>query len=80
MKVVSKNTMYVMYGLAFAGLFSFLGWMVYYTWTLGSDEDDYNIVCISGHEYWRANFSYKGFLGIKLDDDGKPVSCNRYGS
>lgn len=49
--------------------------LAYRTWALGGIEKDYNIVCLGGHEYWRANFMAKGFLGIKLDDNGKPISC-----
>ena len=48
---------------------------VYKTQTLGSVEKDYSIVCIGGHEYWRATFTTKGFIGIKLNDDGTPVNC-----
>ena len=47
----------------------------YKTFTLGGDEKDYNIICLGGHEYWRANFMAKGFLGIKLSYEGKPISC-----
>jgi len=49
--------------------------MTYHLWTLGDAEEDYSIVCLGGHEYWRANFATKGFLGIKLDRDGKSVEC-----
>jgi hypothetical protein len=52
-----------------------LGSLVYHIWTFGDDESDYSIVCLGGHQYWRANFAAKGFLGIKLDDAGKPVMC-----
>lgn len=45
------------------------------TWTLGATDDDYEIVCIGGHEYNYASFAAKGFLAIKLDDDGKPIKC-----
>jgi hypothetical protein len=54
-----------------------LGSVVYQVWTLGDEESDYDIVCLGGHQYWRANFAAKGFLGIKLDDAGKPVACIR---
>ena len=54
----------------------FAGWMATKTWTLGNTEDDYEIVCLGGHEYYRANFAAKGFLGIKLDSNGKPLNCN----
>jgi hypothetical protein len=53
----------------------FAGWMIHKTWTLGDAENDYEIVCLGGHEYYRANFAAKGFLGIKLDDNGKPCKC-----
>lgn len=49
--------------------------MIYKTWALGSDEDDYGVICIGGHEYWRANFTVKGFLAVKLNNDGTPVKC-----
>ena len=47
----------------------------YRTWTLGSDKNDYDIICLEGHEYYKASFSGKGFLGIKLDVNGKPCRC-----
>lgn len=53
----------------------FAGWMGYTVWTLGDADDDYDIVCLGGHEYYRANFAAKGLLGIKLDDNGKPWKC-----
>ena len=64
-----------LYGTAVAVVFAVIAGIAYYTWTLGSDEDDYHIVCISGHEYYRANFAYKMAVSIKLNDDGKPVKC-----
>jgi hypothetical protein len=51
------------------------GTMLHHIWTLGDNESDYSIVCLGGHQYWRANFATKGFLGIRLDDTGKPVAC-----
>ena len=45
------------------------------TWTLGGNESDYHVVCIGGHEYYRANFLQKMGIAPKLDDDGKPVRC-----
>jgi len=48
---------------------------IYKVWTLGEDEEDYEIICLGGHEYWRANFAAKGFLAVKLTDDGRPVEC-----
>ena len=50
--------------------------VVYYAITLGSHEDDYTIICLDGHEYWYATIAYKGFLGIKLDPEGKPIPCD----
>lgn len=47
------------------------------TWTLGDKEADYKIVCIGGHEYYWANFAYKGLLGIRLSNNGKPIKCNK---
>lgn len=49
--------------------------IAYYNFTLGSDESDYEIVCVYGHEYYRANFMTKIALGIKLDVNGKPIKC-----
>jgi hypothetical protein len=51
------------------------GSAVYKLWTLGSNEDDYEIICLGGHEYWRANFAAKGFLAVKLLDNGQPSKC-----
>lgn len=45
------------------------------TWTSGSVEDDYRIICIGGHEYYRINFFYKTTLAIRMDDNGKPIQC-----
>lgn len=53
-----------------------VGRIAYKTFTLGANEKDYTIVCIEGHQYYRANLLNKGFLGIRLDNDGKPVNCN----
>ena len=51
-------------------------WGAYkFVWTLGSTEDDFEPVCIHGHTYYRANFGVKAMMGIKLDDEGKPVRC-----
>jgi len=47
----------------------------YKNWTLGDDETDYEIVCVGGHQYYRANWANKALLGIKLTDEGKPVKC-----
>jgi hypothetical protein len=44
-------------------------------WTHGKNEEHYVTICIGGHEYWRADFAAKGFLAVKLDDDGKPIRC-----
>jgi hypothetical protein len=52
------------------------GSAIYKLWTLGSHEDDYEIICLGGHEYWRANFAVKGFLAAKLMDNGQPSKCN----
>ncbi len=51
------------------------GSITYHTYTLGSNQDDYEIVCIYGHEYYRANFMTKIALSIKLNDYGKPFKC-----
>lgn len=52
------------------------GWMTSKVWTLGGDEEDYEIICLGGHEYWRANFAAKGFLAVRLTSNGKPSSCS----
>jgi hypothetical protein len=44
-------------------------------WTTGTDSDDYDTVCIKGHEYHVANFLTKIASAIILDDDGKPIKC-----
>lgn len=54
-------------------LFAFF--TIWYQQTLGNKSSDYHTICIEKHEYYRASFLTKGFLGIKLDDNGKPVSC-----
>lgn len=51
------------------------GTVAYKTWDLGSDRDDYEIICLDNYEYYRANFMAKGFLSIKLDNNGKPIYC-----
>lgn len=48
---------------------------IYHTYKLGSSEEDYSIMCIGGHEYYRTSFFNKGFLAIKLNDNGLPVNC-----
>ena len=53
----------VIYGTALVVVLTIAGVMGYKSWTLGESEEDYSIVCIGGHEYYRANFSNKGFLG-----------------
>ncbi len=53
----------------------FAGWMSYTVWTLGDDTDDYEVICLGGHEYWRANFAAKGFMAVKLNNNGTPSVC-----
>lgn len=67
-----EKLLYAVVGLCLVGLLT----MSYHVWTLGDNEADYGIVCLGGHQYWRANFAAKGFLGIKLDAQGKPVGCS----
>jgi hypothetical protein len=50
-------------------------WMLSEVWALGKKSKDFEIVCINGHEYYRASFGSKGYLAIKLDYDGKPCNC-----
>lgn len=64
-------------GLVAIALFAALvGFIPYYVYTFGNDEDDYEIICLGGHEYWKMNFLTKTSLAVKLNSDGKPVSCN----
>jgi len=46
-------------------------------WFLGDDESDYDIICLGGHEYYRANFLQKGFMAIRMTGEGKPVQCQK---
>lgn len=55
--------------------FLLTGYTLYELFTIGSDEEDYDIVCIHGHEYYRANLLSKGFIVIHLTDEGKPIKC-----
>jgi len=72
MTTKTANILYV----ALVALFIMgLGTIIYRTFTLGSSADDYDIVCLDGHEYYRANFMAKGFLSIRLNDNGTPVNC-----
>ena len=63
--------------IIFVVLLALGGVVTYKTWTLGNDGSDYETVCIGGHEYYRANFANKGFLSIRMTDDGKPVRCDQ---
>ena len=65
----------IIYVVIFIVILSILGLFIFYNWTLGNKSSDYEIVCIEGHEYYRANFLYKGFLGIHLNNDGIPIKC-----
>jgi len=53
----------------------FSGWFFYKNAYIGSKQSDYEIVCIYGHQYYRANFFSKGLLAIRLNDRGEPVRC-----
>lgn len=64
-----------LYLVTFILILSFIGWLAYNSITLGDTSEDYEIVCIDGHEYHRANFGAKGFLAIKLTDSGLPIKC-----
>ena len=57
-------------------LVALCGYGLVHLFTLGDKEEDYSIICIGGHEYYRANFMNKGFLGIRLNYDGKPIKCD----
>ena len=45
------------------------------TWNLGSRSDHYQVVCIHGHQYYRANFAAKMGIAPRLNDNGTPVKC-----
>lgn len=63
---------------AFIGILIILGgslYLVQRAWSLGEKPEDYKIICLGGHQYWRANFMNKGLLGINLNDSGKPILC-----
>ena len=66
----------VFYGVVIFVMILVVVYTSYNTWTLGGDEDDYHVVCIGGHQYYRANFLQKMGIAPKLDDDGKPVKCD----
>ena len=53
-------------------------WLIYRSHTLGGKESDYHTVCICGHGYYRANFAQKGFLSIRLNDDGTTAKCKQH--
>ena len=40
-------------------------------------SEDFTIICIGNHQYYyRAPFPYyRGHTAIRLDDEGKPISC-----
>lgn len=74
--MASKNVSQIVFGAGILALFVLIGFIWFKVWTLGEDASDYDTVCLEdGHEYWIANFAAKGFLGIKLDDEGKPILC-----
>ncbi len=68
---MEKSIVYILTAIAIAVIIS----ITVYNQLLGNNENDYSIVCVYGHEYYRASFVAKGFLGIKLDDNGKPITC-----
>ncbi|MBC8179978.1 hypothetical protein H8E88_02530 [candidate division KSB1 bacterium] len=72
-----KNAVsYYLICLIAVAFFGFAATTAYKTWFLGSNESDYEIICIGGHEYYRASFAYKGLLSIRLNNDGTPIRCN----
>ena len=73
MKDSTKGLLSIVLAISFV---IFIGWMIYKNWTTGAADSDYKIVCIGGHQYYRANFVQKALLGIRLTDDGKPIKCN----
>lgn len=54
----------------------FISFIIWHHQTLGNKSSDYHTICIEKHEYYRISFFTKGFLAIKLDNNGKPVSCD----
>ena len=69
-----------MYKLSLSVLFlvfaiGFGVWAGYKNWTTGGEESDYEVICLGGHQYYRANWANKALLGIKLTTEGKPVKC-----
>jgi hypothetical protein len=39
--------------------------------------DDFDKICIEGHVYYMRTTPYHGYLSIKLDDEGRPIKCNK---
>ncbi len=74
---MKESTKAIIYAVIIIAFLSFAGWMAYKGWTTGGTEDDYEIICLGGHQYYRANFAQKALLGIRLTDDGKPIKCDR---
>lgn len=54
-----------------------LGYAGVKVWTLGSRPSDWTLVCIQGQEYHVASFGVKGMAALKVDDEGRPVPCER---
>ena len=46
-----------------------------HSWNKGKKSSDYKHICIEGHIYHSVNFGNKMAIAIKLDDEGKPISC-----
>jgi len=36
---------------------------------------EFEKICIEGHVYFKREDGHKGYLSIKLSDDGKPIKC-----
>ena len=65
----------IVYLIALGFIISIAVWSVARYINLGDKSSDYDIICVYGHEYIRASFFQKGFLAIRLSDDGKPIRC-----
>lgn len=44
-------------------------------WNFGTSGDDFDKVCIGGHEYYVASFTQKAMAALIVDDSGKPIKC-----
>lgn len=40
-------------------------------------SDKYFVVCVNGHEYYTSYSGRHDVLAVRLDDNGKPIKCDR---